>query len=46
MELVLSDAEVERIDETSTKALNLQQIIVALNALSKVCVDFLVSVWL
>ncbi|KAF3323439.1 exportin-T-like protein [Carex littledalei] len=35
MELVLSDAKVERIDETSTKALNLQQIIVALNALSK-----------
>jgi hypothetical protein len=45
MELILSDAKVERIDELSTKASTLQQIIMALNALSKVCGNFLVFVW-
>jgi hypothetical protein len=40
MELILSDAKVEQIYELSTKALTLQQIIMALNALSKVCGNF------
>lgn len=44
MELILSDAKVERIDELSTKVLTLQQIIMALNALSKVCGNFHVFV--